>query len=576
MMRAMSKSAPASTPAIEHLMLIAVAAAIAPLVAKNMTPSATLYNQIAAVAGWGLALAFAAPLVGRLRLDAAAIGWLLLLGAPFASVWLNALPLSLALEAAGLIGAALVVYLGGQGLVREARIAAFDWLCIGLLVAGLASVVVSLLQVFAPDWCDGTFIARSGLVGRAVGNMRQPNHLASLLIWGCVAAAWLSERRLPKLVGAVALPVALFGLLFADVLSASRTGMADVLMLAAWGALDRRLSVRTRAALIASPLVWALGYVLMHEWAAHGHAFGAETRINDEGAGSPSRMAILRNALALIERNPWVGVGWGEFNLAWTMTPFPDRPTAFFDHTHNLLVQFAVELGLPMMFVLALLFGATLWRAFKRCLAMDDETSSARRAALVLVLTIGVHSMLEYPLWYGYFLLPAAFAFGIASGEDAPPARLPQRAFMLAGMTLLAGSAFACWDYGQIVAIYAPPEDSAPLAARIEKGTHSVFFAAQAQYAAATSPDPGAATLAAARVTGHNLIDTRLMRDWARSLHATGDDDRARFIVQRLREFRPSGAEADWLDECKDLAPGDVRPFQCDAPQRQYEWRDMR
>ena len=576
MMRAMSKSALAPTPAIEHLVLLAAATAIAPLVAKNMTPSSTMYNQIAAVGGWGLALAFAAPLIGRVRLDGALIGWLLLFAAPFASVIINGLPLSLALEAAALIGAALLVYVGGQSLTREARSAALDWLCIGLLVAGLASVVISVLQVFWPDQCDGTFIACSGLPGRAIGNMRQPNHLASLLIWGCVAAAWLSDRHLPARVGAAVLPLVLFALLFADVLSASRTGMADVLMLTFWGGIDKRLSRRTRAALICAPLLWGLGYGLMHEWAAHGHAFGAETRIHDEGAGSPSRLGILRNAMTLIARNPWVGVGWGEFNLAWTMTPFPGRPTAFFDHTHNLLVQLAVELGIPMTVVLAVLFGATLWHAFRLCLPKDEANAPARRAALMLVLTIGVHSMFEYPLWYGYFLLPGAFALGIAGGRDAPPSRVGRGAYVLIGMMLLAGSAFACWDYSRVVEIYAPPEHALPLNARIEEGTHSVLYAAQAEYAAATGPDSGAASLAAARQTGHNLIDTRLMHDWARSLHAVGDDDRARFIVQRLREFRPTGAEADWLAECNDLAAGEPRPFQCDPPKRNYDWREMR
>ena len=35
-------------------------------------------------------------------------------------------------------------------------------------------------------------------------------------------------------------------------------------------------------------------------------------------------------------------------NVRGTQTPFPGRPVAFFDHTHNLVLQFAVELGLPL------------------------------------------------------------------------------------------------------------------------------------------------------------------------------------------------------------------------------------
>jgi hypothetical protein len=32
-----------------------------------------------------------------------------------------------------------------------------------------------------------------------------------------------------------------------------------------------------------------------------------------------------------------------------------------------------------------------------------------RRTALMLVLMMGLHSLLEYPLWYAYFLLPTAW-----------------------------------------------------------------------------------------------------------------------------------------------------------------------
>ena len=43
-----------------------------------------------------------------------------------------------------------------------------------------------------------------------------------------------------------------------------------------------------------------------------------------------------------------------------------------------------------------------------------------QRAAFVMVLMAATHSLLEYPLWYSYFLLPAAFAFGLCL-ERADP-----------------------------------------------------------------------------------------------------------------------------------------------------------
>ena len=46
--------------------------------------------------------------------------------------------------------------------------------------------------------------------------------------------------------------------------------------------------------------------------------------------------------------------------------------------------------------------------------------SQGERAAFVIVFLVAVHSMLEYPLWYSYFLLPTAFAFGVVKkfGDD--------------------------------------------------------------------------------------------------------------------------------------------------------------
>jgi hypothetical protein len=46
-------------------------------------------------------------------------------------------------------------------------------------------------------------------------------------------------------------------------------------------------------------------------------------------------------------------------------------------------------------------------------------------------------------------------------------------------------------------------------------------------------------------------------------------------VVQRLREFRPSGAQAEWLAGCEGLSVT-PRPWQCLPPQRDYRWQELR
>jgi O-antigen ligase len=255
------------------------------------------------------------------------------------------------------------------------------------------------------------------MAGRAVGNLRQPNHLSSLLLWAAIAVVPLLELRRLRLGAALAL----FALMiFAVVLTASRTGVLGVGLLTLGGLLDLRLSRPARTLLLSSPLLYALAWAGLAAWAEFGHhAFGGEARLAEADL-SGSRFGIWANTLELIRAQPWTGVGFGEFNLAWTLTPFPGRPTAFFDHTHNLPLQLAVECGVPLALAVTALLLAALWRIWRLSQVEDAAAALCVRSALLMLVLIVLHSQLEYPLWYAYFLLPTAPGHFSARGARGP------------------------------------------------------------------------------------------------------------------------------------------------------------
>jgi hypothetical protein len=442
---------------------------------------------------------------------------------------------------------------------------------------------IGIVQVFAPSVPDGDWIAASGLPGRAVGNLRQPNHLSSLLLWSAIAVvACVDMRRLSRT--AAALLMAL--LVFAVVLTASRTGLVGVALLALWGLVDRRLAPSTRWLLVATPVLYAASWLAMSAWAdAATHTFGGQQRLAEPDL-SASRFGIWSNTLALIRAHPWAGVGFGEFNFAWSLTPFPGRPVAFFDHTHNLLLQLAVELGVPMAALLMglLLFG--LWRAWRRAARAEGDVSTAGRCALAMLVLIGLHSLLEYPLWYSYFLLPAAWAWGFALGlpgeSDAapvePPTARPAPVLFVAGALVMLGAVASAVDYRRVAVIFASDPGAPPLEQRIADGQRSVFFAHHAHYAAATVAEEPASALASFDQAAHYLLDTRLMTAWARGLADSGDVERARYVAARLREFR-NPASVEFFAECASeahpgvAAPAASAPFQCQQVTTPLGWR---
>jgi O-antigen ligase len=391
-----------------------------PLLAYNWTPSATQLNELLCVFGWGLCMLLhtATPPTGARRgainVLCAALGVMSI--AVVGSWTIGSLP-PLAL----LIVAGVVAALGArvaQGGERDG-LQAFVPFAYGVAAVGFFSALIAVIQVYIPSWADGNVIAQSGLPGRAVGNLRQPNHLASLLIWSVIALVPLVEwRRVPAWLGAGVG----FLIMVAVVLSGSRTGLyGGVAVLVFWGAVDSRLSRGTRVALIAT-LVFPLGVFAWQWLTLHTsfmpHVAGAATRLSE---GDSSHFAIWKNAVEMVRQQPLLGVGWGEFNFAWTLTPFPHRPTAFFDHTHDLPLQLIVELGLPMA---ALVLGLLVWafvQAFQRAWATAGPAGHGARAAWVMILMIAIHSLDEYPLWYAYFLLPAAWAWGFALGSGPAP-----------------------------------------------------------------------------------------------------------------------------------------------------------
>ena len=617
-------AAPASTLARDlaatswPVALLAVALPL--LLSAASVPDAVFYNQLAALAGWGLWLAWDGA--GARPAGAAPDRAALLAGtAPFLICALFAaarVDLGQGAALGILLAATALLWRGARADGADAQGFAFAW-----WVVGVASVVIAAVQYFAPALADGWLVAGNSTPGRAIGNVRQPNHLSSALLCAVAMTAWLWQARRLRAGWAAASIVAM---IFALALTASRTGALSLVVLLAWALVDRRLPRGARWTLGLTPLVYFVFWAALAGYAdwVHSHFYAAE-RLHADSDISSSRFAIWHNALRLVAENPWTGVGWGNFNFAWTFSPFPDRPVAFFDHTHNLPLQLAVEIGLPATAAVLAALGWALWRArgawhAPRGDADPASAAAAARAALAMLALLAVHSQLEYPLWYAYFLLPAAWALGLFLGSAAPrgaahaagpgasqdtrrdragaaepgpaatggaaaahggaePVRRSLAAAMpastplsrLLGIVMLLGAVYAYWDHRRVEVIFAPPDGAATLDARIAEGQHSLLFGHHADYAAVTT-EPRDTSSASFRRPLHQLVDVRLLAAYMEALHADGRAAEALYAAQRLREFRREDAQA-YFERCTPEEP--APPWLCETRPVLLDWRAM-
>jgi len=568
-----------------------LAAAFPLLLNLPLPPSVSISNQLLALAGWGVVVLVVParrlssgglrrlmPLLAAIALVAAGCGVSML--RPGA-----ALAPGLGVLASLAVAAALVVHGAGVAADEATAQKSFGNLCLALLAAAIVGSLIAVVQIFARDRIDNFLIALPVDPGRAAGNMGQPNHLANTLIWGLIALVVLWETGRLGRVRSRARWAAVLGvgtlLLLGVTLTGSRAGLLSLAVPFVWGLVGRTLARPTRLALLALPLMAALLHIGVGAWAAvHPKMQVVLTAHGDDV--TTFRGLIWSNALDLIRQYPWTGVGWGNFNFVWTLTPFVPRSAGYVDNAHDLALHLAVELGLPMALCIMGLLLSSLVLALPRRRGPAQSGNVQVAAALSMVLVIGILSLSEYPLWYLHLLLPTAWIWGFVLGagrgdavaDDAGSAAPPVRAWRPLGLLLVAGAASAWMDYLNIVTLYVPLATSLPLEQRIKAAQASPLFSYDADYVAVTNLPLSPARSQEFERSARILLNGRLMYLWANLLQQEGQTDKARYLAARLREFDLPGPKP-WFAPCEDPAVT-TKPFQCLPPEHPVSWQDFK
>jgi hypothetical protein len=175
-----------------------------------------------------------------------------------------------------------------------------------------------------------------------------------------------------------------------------------------------------------------------------------------------SRSVLWSNVLHLIAQRPWTGWGWGELDFAHYMTLYDGpRFCDILDNAHNLPLHLAVELGLPVALAFCAFVTWAVWRA-----RPWREAGATRQLAWSVMLVLAVHSLFEYPLWYGPFQMALGVCLGLLwpGGERSPErvSRWPLAVTGMAGVLALLGAAYASRDYYRASQVYLPEEQRSP------------------------------------------------------------------------------------------------------------------
>ncbi|MBL8344253.1 MAG: O-antigen ligase family protein [Rubrivivax sp.] len=343
-----------------------------------------------------------------------------------------------------LVGAHLAAFAGAAVLGRHCRELVGETfthlLWTSLIAAALLSAgigVAQWLKVEPLDWLTPP----ADVDGRAIANVGQANHLATLICWGLLG---LWQARLRGQLGPWITALAAAFLAFGLALTQSRTPWVGAVVLFAVAVLGHRAlgGRRTLWALLALVAFYVLSWQAMAEVSEALGLTAPRDAADQTSAGF--RPTIWAIAVAAIAERPWLGWGWNQFGVAWVaLAPGRLAIPSPNGYAHNLVLDLLVWNGVLIGgLVVAVLLG-WMWRMLRAA------RSAEQWLLLAGVGVFGVHALLELPHAYLLMLLPVAGMMGVLSAcAPLPPlARLRRRWVAGAGLGLAALLALIVRDY---------------------------------------------------------------------------------------------------------------------------------
>jgi hypothetical protein len=272
---------------------------------------------------------------------------------------------------------------------------------LAVTLMGVAVSLVGWSQYLFPN-LNSDWINPLKTAGRIYGNLRQPNHMALLLIWAIWATVWSigagHSKAFWRYLGLVLIvPVLAF--------TSSRMGVALLCILVPFAYFTQN-SKNTLKAVGAAVCIFAASWAVA-DWAAQtgGLPFYGNERLGEVEA-TGGRFSLWSDILKILPQLPWYGCGAGQFGPCFIHSNLAERTAGVFENGHNLVLNGLVEWGWPLTVILGAWLICGFFAFFKR----GRNTQAVLPAGIAF--SSFIHAMLEYPWWYAYLLLPSAFCFG--------------------------------------------------------------------------------------------------------------------------------------------------------------------
>lgn len=340
----------------------------------------------------------------------------------------------------------MIVYGYSLSIVASDREKIFQILCYMFLIVGIISGGISILQWLNMNYLLGD-LAYLQKGSRPYANFAQPNNFSTFLFLSLFSCLYFYERKLIQ--SKYLFLIGLF-IVFNIVLAQSRTALLVSGFIIFYFFLKKNnvvLRFSFKQLVIWNVIFISLLFLIPLITPFVGHITAQPDMVLrntvERASSGDIRLDMWQQMIAAILHQPWWGYGWNQTGLAQYYITDTFQVSLWYKSAHNMILDLLVWNGLILGGLILLYFAAWLLWLNK---GVKDNISII---ATLMVCAILIHGMLEFPLHYAYFLLPAGFLLGIIQAQytNLPSLKVNGRVFAVIGLITIVGALVTTRDY---------------------------------------------------------------------------------------------------------------------------------
>ena len=284
------------------------------------------------------------------------------------------------------------------------------------LASGTLTGIIAICQ-----WTnlDATLPGMVNISGnqRPYANFAQPNNMATFLVMALMSCLYLYEK---KKIQAKWLFSCAAIIVVGVALSQSRTAWVAAIAIIFYLAFYQykgiiRLKWYCSTAWFIFFISCIVAFPLLSQLAAQAMDTDVvQSRdVVQRATGDMSRLAIWNQMLHAIADSPWLGYGWNQTSVAYTLVSDHFQGPVWVRSAHNFILDFVLWNGLLIGLPFLAYFGYWGYQLNKQVNSVESVIG------ILMIGAVLIHSMLEFPQYYAYFLLPVGFIIGLVQSQQS-------------------------------------------------------------------------------------------------------------------------------------------------------------